>query len=77
MMILGTLTDEGVNCRAVRGDDGELYTFRHLPEELETGDRIAVEITQDPLAFACDQGRAVGWSSVKRLGDPEKVWTSE
>lgn len=41
--IVGTLTDEGVECPAMRGDDGELYTLG--PRELirgEVGDRVRV-----------------------------------
>jgi len=41
--VVGTLTDEGVECPAMRGDDGTLYTLG--PRELvrgEVGDRVRV-----------------------------------
>lgn len=40
--VVGTLTDEGVECPALRGDDGQIYTL--TPRDLqgfEIGDRVA------------------------------------
>ena len=45
----GVLTDEGVVCQAMRGDDGELYTLQELPDALDTGDRVAIDTGGKPL----------------------------
>ena len=43
--VRGTLTDEGVECQALRGDDGELYTLTGDLSGFENGDRVKVRGT--------------------------------
>jgi len=57
--VVGTLTDEGVECPAMRGDDGVLYTLG--PVELvrgEVGDRVRVtgRIAEGSI---CQQGTSL------------------
>jgi hypothetical protein len=40
--VTGTLTDEGVECPALRGDDGTLYTLVDKTEPYKPGDRVTV-----------------------------------
>ena len=40
--ITGVVTDEGVECTALRADDGALYTLTGEPEWVQPGDRIVV-----------------------------------
>ncbi|MEM9012536.1 MAG: hypothetical protein AAGE18_15015 [Pseudomonadota bacterium] len=76
--IVGQVSDVGAVCRAVRGDDGQLYTFQALPADLAAGDRVVIEAT--PLIdrmSVCDQGREVIWQSVTRTGpdrSSETIW---
>jgi hypothetical protein len=54
--VVGVLTDEGVECPALRGDDGQLYTL--TPRDLqgfEVGDRVAVVGKVAQISF-CNQG---------------------
>ena len=54
--VVGTLTDEGVECPAMRGDDGTLYTLG--PADLvrgEVGDRVRV-VGRVAEASICMQG---------------------
>ena len=54
--ITGVLTDEGVECPALRGDDGQIYTL--TPRDLqgfEVGDRVAVVGKVAEISF-CNQG---------------------
>jgi hypothetical protein len=43
--VRGTLTDEGVECQALRGDDVELYTQTGDLSGFEDGDRVKVRGT--------------------------------
>jgi len=40
--VTGRLTDEGVECQALRGDDGRLYTLTGDLQGFKTGDRVRV-----------------------------------
>jgi hypothetical protein len=54
--VVGVLTDEGAECPALRGDDGQLYTL--TPRDLqgfEVGDRVAVVGKVAEISF-CNQG---------------------
>ncbi|HET9225044.1 MAG TPA: DUF5818 domain-containing protein [Thermoanaerobaculia bacterium] len=54
--IVGTLTDEGVECPALRTDDGQVYTL--TPRDLQgfkVGDRVAVVGKVAEISF-CNQG---------------------
>lgn len=64
--IIGTLTGEGVECPAMRGEDGVLYTLAGLPGEIEIGDRI--EVKGEPAAISiCQQGTTIAVSGIKVL----------
>lgn len=53
--VRGTLTDEGVECQALRGDDGELYTLTGDLSGFEEGDRVRVRGTIAEVSI-CQQG---------------------
>ena len=80
-VLTGTLTNEGVMCQAMRGDDGTLYVFENLPEALQNGDEIRVERDSpaDPLPSYCDQGEVVMWTVITKLedGKPSQVWRKD
>ncbi len=64
--VVGTLTDEGAECPAMRGDDGETYTLtpRGSTEGFETGDRVRVTGAQ-PQASFCQQGVTIAVESIE------------
>ncbi len=58
LKIIGRLTDEGVECPALRGDDGELYTLTGGTGGFAPGDRVEVVATPVQISF-CMQGTTV------------------
>lgn len=79
LTISGVLTDEGVHCRTLRGEDGELYTLQALPAALATGDYVTVTTSGDrPALFGvCDQGRHIDWVEITRPATdrtPQESW---
>jgi len=67
--VVGTLTDEGVECPAMRGDDGELYTL--TPRDTggaEVGDRVRVTGRFAEVSF-CMQGSTIEVESIEVLDD--------
>ena len=54
----GQLTNEGVECPALRGDDGVLYTLIGDIAEFEAGDEVTIEGTL-PDAAICMQGTTI------------------
>ncbi len=54
----GQLTDEGVECPALRGDDGVLYTLTGSLAEFKAGDEVIIEGTL-PEASICMQGTTI------------------
>jgi len=68
-VITGRLTNEGVVCPAMRGDNGELYVFTDLPEGLNSGDELRVErkMPVRPVASHCDQGQVLKWVKITKL----------
>ena len=54
----GRITDEGVECLALRGDDGVLYTLAGDVSELRTGDTVVVNGTLAETSF-CMQGTTI------------------
>lgn len=54
----GQLTAEGVECPALRGDDGVLYTLTGSLAEFKVGDEVIVEGTL-PEASICMQGTTI------------------
>lgn len=77
-LISGTLTNEGVMCQAMRGDDGILYVFEDLPDELQSGDQLNVERNSaaDLVPSHCDQGEVIKWTLITKLvnGKAGQVW---
>lgn len=54
-MVVGAITAEGVECPALRADDGALYTLTALPRAVEVGERL--QIVGRPAQFStCQQG---------------------
>lgn len=70
IVVAGVVTDEGIECRAMRGDDGTLYTFGHLPDDIPVGARIRVRgaVMQDSV---CQQGTTLRVEQVERIGRQE------
>src|SRR5829696_1199132 len=62
--VRGTLTDEGVECQALRGDDGELYTLTGDLSGFENGDRVKVRGTVAEISI-CQQGTTIEVQSIK------------
>jgi hypothetical protein len=56
--VIGTLTDEGVECPAMRGRGGELYTLAVQDVEFEVGTRVRVTGTIAEVAV-CMQGTTI------------------
>ncbi len=54
----GRITDEGVECLALRGDDGVLYTLAGDVPELTKGETVVVEGTLAETSF-CMQGTTI------------------
>jgi hypothetical protein len=61
----GTLTDEGVECPAMRSADGRLYTLSGDVREFGRGHRVIVEGTL-PDVSVCMQGTTVEVRSIRR-----------
>ena len=66
--ITGTLTDEGVECRALRGDDGRLYTLTGDLSGFSTGDRVRVRGEVAEVSF-CQQGTTI---EVRRIRETRR-----
>jgi len=68
LRITGTLTGEGVECQALRGDDGRLYTLAGAAlEGLENGDRVTVTGERAELSF-CMQGTTINVADISPGG---------
>jgi hypothetical protein len=65
LSLSGVMTAEGVECPALRGDDGALYTL--MPEaavaEFAPGDRLIVRGTAADASF-CQQGTTIEITTV-------------
>jgi hypothetical protein len=67
--VVGTLTDEGVECQAMREDKtNELYTLipREKLEGFKNGDYVRVEGTVVEISI-CQQGTTIGISTISRV----------
>jgi hypothetical protein len=65
--ITGRVTDEGVECIAVRGDDGRLYTLAGGDRDrLRTGARVRITGTVAEMSF-CMQGTTINATTVDLL----------
>lgn len=58
LLLEGELTDEGVECPAFRGDDGEIYTLVGDLGDAETGDRVRIVGTPVEVS-SCQQGTTI------------------
>lgn len=70
--VTGVLTDEGVECPALRGDDGQLYTL--TPRDLqgfEVGDRVTVKGKAAERSF-CNQGTTIEVRSITAAKEPKE-----
>lgn len=65
--IRGRVTDEGVECTAVRGRDGRLYTLSGIADDLRPGDRVEVVGRRAEVSF-CMQGITLEVRRLRRLG---------
>lgn len=64
----GRVTDEGVECLAIRGDDGKLYTLAGGDTAgLRPGDRVVVEGTVAEASF-CMQGTTISVRRIEKQG---------
>lgn len=64
VQVTGVLTDEGVECRALRGDDGQLYTLTGDLGDFQTGDRVRVVGKVAERTF-CGQGTTLEVQNIK------------
>jgi hypothetical protein len=65
--VAGTLTTEGIECPALRGEDGRLYTLTGDTRGYGPGDRVCVCGTL-PEVSICMQGTTIGVTNMTRLG---------
>lgn len=64
VIVVGTLTDEGVECPALRDDGGELYTLTGDLKGFGPGDRVRVTGSVAQISF-CMQGTTIGVESIE------------
>ncbi len=60
----GKLTGEGVECQALRGDDGKLYTLVGDLGEFRPGDEVSV-CGAIPMFSVCMQGTTIAVTRIK------------
>jgi len=65
MTVTGKLTNEGVECKALRGDDGKLYTLTGDLKGFRTGDRVKVTGRIAEMS-TCMQGTTLGVEKIER-----------
>lgn len=66
--VTGMLTDEGVECPALRSDGGELYTLAGDTGDFSVGDRVTVEGTIAEVS-SCMQGTTIRVERIRAGGD--------
>lgn len=64
--VIGELTDEGVECPALRADDGTLYTLAGDTGPFENGDRVQVEGRVSQMSI-CMQGTTLEVERISRV----------
>lgn len=74
-----TMTDEGVECPAVRGADNTLYTVTNMPANFKVGDRLNIDVPHpiEPMASFCQQGQTIAWTRIELIspdGTILKYW---
>lgn len=65
--VSGVVTGEGVECPALRGNDGRLYTLAGNVGDLEPGDRIQVQGQRAEVSF-CQQGTTIDVRRYRSIG---------
>ena len=65
MTVTGKLTNEGVECKAMRGDDGKLYTLTGDLKGFRAGDRVKVTGRIAEMS-TCMQGTTLGVEKIER-----------
>jgi uncharacterized protein DUF5818 len=65
MTVTGKLTNEGAECKAMRGDDGKLYTLTGDLKGFRTGDRVKVTGRIAEMS-TCMQGTTLGVEKIER-----------
>ena len=65
IVVVGVLTDEGVECRALRGDDEKLYTLVGDLGDFATGDRVRVTGTAAERS-TCMQGTTIAVTKIEK-----------
>ena len=63
--VQGELTNAGVECRAMRADNGSVYTLLGDLKGFKAGDRVAVEGTPVQISF-CMQGTTLQVTQITR-----------
>jgi hypothetical protein len=63
--VAGTLTNEGVECQAMRSDDGKLYTLMGNLKGFKTVDRVRVVGTVAQVSY-CMQGTTLSVTKIQR-----------
>ncbi len=64
--VVGTLTDEGFECQALRARNGKLYTLTGNLSGVQSGDRVRVRGRVAEVSF-CMQGVTIEVTGVKEL----------
>lgn len=67
IQVTGQITGEGVECPALRSDDGELYTLAGETGRFGEGDRVTVEGTVAETSF-CMQGTTIEVEDISDAG---------
>lgn len=66
LRVEGRITDEGVECLAMRSQDGKLYTLAGRTEGLNPGDRVVVTGSIAQMSM-CMQGTTISVATVRKL----------
>ena len=65
--VRGRLTEEGVECPALRSEDGKLYTLAGELQGFGPGDQVVVEGTVAEMSI-CMQGTTISVAKIERAG---------
>ena len=65
LLVRGWITDEGVECTAMRGEEGELYTLVGVLGDASPGESVEVAGTISEISM-CQQGLTVDVSQLRR-----------
>jgi hypothetical protein len=69
VVVVGTITAEGVECPALRAEDGTLYTLTGLPRKVSVGERLQV-VGRTLLVSTCQQGITIGVTWIAPAVEP-------